>query len=76
MAAKALTLSLNPPACVLQLVIVLSLRDIKVWWRVPSPGFKKMFTEPHIEIASLKSKYEVVKYDTRSDEYYGPLMVL
>jgi hypothetical protein len=76
MAVKVLTPSLNPPVRSPQLIITLSLRDIIVRWRMPSSGFKKMFAESFVEIASLESKYEVVEDNTRSNEDDGPLVVL
>jgi hypothetical protein len=64
MATKALTISLDTPTRLLQLIITILLDVRKVWWRGPSSGLVKMFTEISIKCASFELEDEVVEDDT------------
>jgi hypothetical protein len=64
MAAKALTISLDAPMRLLQLIITILLDVSKVWWCRPSSGLVKMFTEFSIKCTSFESEDEVVEDDT------------
>jgi hypothetical protein len=64
MAVKALTISLDAPTHLLQLIITILLDVSKVWWHRPSSGLVKMFAEFGIKCASFESEDEVVEDDT------------